>query len=204
MRKANFLTSNMLFYIEHNGIPGVGMVDTADPESIMIRTGGRAYHIDDSFEATETSDSITYNKPETRSSFLIRFLELSDAEKLFPNTIKTFNDIDSLTLSAQEALMADGMKPAEAASEVYSFTIDDNNNVLELIKTTEAGDILYRAGGNWVMVGQDEEVPTIFDQVLIDIDKIEIDNAIKLWDESENTGADISYDQIRPLASIQQ
>src|SRR5215217_7431212 len=99
MRKANFLTSNMLFYIEHNGEPGVGMVDTADPESIMIRTGGQGYLINDTFEFSETSDSVTYNKPEWNSSFMIRFLELSDAEKLFPNSIKVFNDIDSLTLS---------------------------------------------------------------------------------------------------------
>lgn len=204
MRKANFLTSNMLFYIEHNGLPGVGMLDTADPESIMIRTGGRAYLIDDSFEFSENSDSVTYNNPNTRSSFMIRFLELSDADTLFPNTIKTFNDIDSLTLSAQEALMADGMKPAAESADVYSFTIDNNNNVLELIKTTTAGDILYRTNGDWVMVGQDEEIPTIFDQTVIDIDNTELDNAIKMWDESETTGKDISYDEIRPLASITQ
>lgn len=204
MRKANFLKSNMLFYIEHNGDPGVGIIDTADPESIMIRTGGRAYHIDSSFEATETSDSITYNKPEWNSSFTIRFLELSDAKSLFPNSVKTFNDIDSLTLSAQEALMADGMKPAEEAGEVYSFTIDDNNNVLELIKTTPAGDILYRSNGAWIMVGQDEEIPTIFDQKLIDIDKTELETATNMWDESMETGKDVSYEDIRPLASITQ
>jgi len=204
MRKANFLTSNMLFYIEHNGEPGVGMVDTADPESIMIRTGGQGYLINDTFEFSETSDSVTYNKPEWNSSFMIRFLELSDAEKLFPNSIKVFNDIDSLTLSAQEALMASGYEPTDEAAETVSFTIDDNNNVLELIKTTVAGDILYRANGNWVMVGQDEDVPTIFDQKLIDIDAIEIDNAIAVWDDTESTGKDISYEEIRPFASIKQ
>ncbi len=204
MRKANFLTSNMLFYIEHNGQPGVGLVDTADPNSIMIRTGGRGYVIDDSFEVTETSNSITYNKPEMKSSFMIRFLELSDSDSLFPNAIKMFNDIDSLTLSAQEALMADGMKPTEENVETYSFTVDTNNNVLELIKTTVAGDILYRSNNDWVMVGQDEEMPTIFDQKLIDIDKIEIETATALWDQKEVNGEDISYEEIQPLASITQ
>lgn len=204
MRKANFLTDNMLFYIEHNGIPGVGMVNTADPESIMIQTGGRAFNIDDSFEVTETSDSITYNKPEWKSSFLIRFLQLSDAKTLFPNTIKIFNDIDSLTLSAQEALMADGMKPAEENTEGHSFTIDSNNNVLELIKTTSAGDILYRTNNDWVMLGQDEEAPTIFDQELIDIDPNEVENALKYWDESETSGIDISLDDIRSFANVTQ
>lgn len=204
MRKANFLTNNMLFYIEHNGVPGVGIVNTADPDSIMIQTGGRAYNIDDSFEATETSDSITYNKPEWNSSFLIRFLQLSDNKTLFPNTVKIFNDIESLTLSAQEALMADGMKPAEENVEGHSFTIDSNNNVLELIKTTAAGDILYRTNGDWVMLGQDEEAPTIFDQKLIDIDNIELENALKYWDKAETDGTDISYDDIRPFANVTQ
>lgn len=204
MRKANFLTSNMLFYIEHNGEPGVGMVDTADPESIMIRTGGQGYRIDSTFEFSETSDSVTYNKPEYKSSFTIRFLELSDAGKLFPNSIKTFNDIDSLTLSAQEALMASGYEQTDESAETVSFTIDDNNNVLELIKTTAAGDILYRANGSWVMVGQDEEIPTIFDQKLIDVDSIEVENATIVWDDAESTGKDISYEEIRPFASINQ
>lgn len=193
----------MLFYIEHNGEPGVGMIDTADPESIMIRTGGKGYVIDSSFEVSEGPDSITYNKPEWKSSFVIRFLELSDSQKLFPDSIKTFNDIDSLTLSAQEALMATGYEQPEDL-EVVSFTVDNNNNVLELIKTTAAGDILYRANGDWVMVGQDEEVPTIFDQKLIDVDKTEIDNAIAVWDDTEATGKDISYEEIRPFASITQ
>jgi hypothetical protein len=204
MRKANFLTSNMLFYIEHNGDPGVGMVDTADPQSIMIRTGGRGFLIDDTFEYSETEDSVTYNKTEWQSSFTIRFLKLSDAEVLFPNAIKTFNDIDSLTLSAQEALMASGFEQADEAAETFSFTVDNNNNVLELIKTTEAGDILYRTNGGWTMLGQDEEAPTIFDQKLIDIDKIEVDNATAVWDDAEDTGKDISYEEIRPFASIKQ
>lgn len=204
MRKANFLKSNMLFYIEHNGDPGVGTIDTADPESIMIRTGGKGYVIDSTFEASEGPDSITYNKPEWKSSFTIRFLELSDAEKLFPDSIKTFTDIDSLTLSAQEALMATGYEQTNEAAETVSFTLDDNNNVLELIKTTEAGDILYRSNSAWVMVGQDEEMPTIFDQKLIDVDAVEIENAIAVWDDVEATGKDISYDEIRPFASITQ
>lgn len=204
MRKANFLTSNMLFYIEHNGEPGVGTVNTADPQSLMIETGGRAYRIDNTFECTEGTDSVTYNRPGISSSFMIRFLELSDAEVLFPNSIKIFNDIDSLTLSAQEALMASGYEPTDESVETVSFTIDDNNNVLELIKTTQAGDILYRTNGAWTMVGQDEEIPTIFDQKLIDVDKIEIENATAVWDDAETTGKDISYEEIRPFASITQ
>ena len=204
MRKSNFLKSNMLFYIEHNGLPGVGMTDTADSESIMIRTGGRGYLIDDTFEMSETEDSVTYNKPEWQSSFTIRFLKLSDAEVLFPNSIKTFNDIDSLTLSAQEALMASGYEQADVAAETYSFTVDNNNNVLELIKTTEAGDLLYRTNGNWVMLGQDEEAPTIFDQKLIDVDKLEVENATAVWDDAEATGKDISFEEIRPFAGITQ
>lgn len=204
MKKAAFLSNNILFYIEHNGMPGVGTLETRNNNFIGIKTGGKVYTVDDSFQYSESNDSVTYNKPEWQSSFTIRFLELSDSEKLFPDSIKTFNDIESLTLTAQEALLADGYKIDEPQGEIVSFTVDNNNNVLELIKTTEAGDILYRSDGNWVMVGQDEDIPTIFDQQLIDVDKNEIDNALKLWDESETTGKDISFDEIRPLASIDQ
>lgn len=193
-----------MFYIEHNGEPGVGTLETRNEDSLTINVGGKGYMVDDSYEYKESQNSVTYNKPAWQSSFTIRFLELSDAEKLFPDSIKTFNDIESLTLSAQEALLSDGQQVEPAPTDVISFTVDNNNNVLELIKTTADGDIFYRSGNAWVMVGQDEDIPTIFDQTVIDVDKVEVDNALKLWDESETTGKDISYEEIRPLASINQ
>jgi hypothetical protein len=204
MKKATFLRNNEMFYIEHNGMPGVGTLETRDEDVLTIRVGGKGYTVDDSYEYSESNGSVTYNKPAWKSSFTIRFLELSDADKLFPGSIKTFNDIESLTLSAQEALLSDGYQADKPATDIVSFTVDNNNNVLELIKTTDDGDIFYRSSNDWVMVGQDEEIPTIFDQIVIDVDDVEIENAIKLWDESELTGKDISYEEIRPLASINQ
>lgn len=204
MKKADFLHNNIMFYIEHNGEPGVGKLETRNENYIMVNVGGKSYIVDDSYEVSETNNSVTYNKTEWKSSFTIRNLELSDADRLFPNAIKTFNDIESLTLSAQEALLSDGYQVDKEPTDIISFTVDNNNNVLELIKTTTDGDIFYRAENSWVMVGQDEDIPTIFEQIVIDVDKTEIENALKLWDESEVTGKDISYDEIRPLASIVQ
>lgn len=204
MKKANFLRNNMMFYIEHNSEPGVGKLETRNEDFLVINVGGKGYTVDDTYQYSEANGSVTYNKPDWKSSFTIRFLELSDAEKLFPNSIKTFNDLESLTLSAQEALLSDGYQVDNEPTDIISFTVDDNNNVLELIKTTTSGDIFYRSNDEWVMVGQDEEIPTIFEQIVIDVDQNEIENALKLWDESETTGKDIAYNEIRPLASINQ
>lgn len=204
MRKAPFLNNKELFFIEHNGIPGVGKLEVRNENFITIKVGGKGYQVDENYEVTETSNSITYNNIEQKSSFTIRFLELSDADKLFPDAIKTFNDIDSLTLTAQEALLSDGFAVEPEPTDIISFTVDDNNNVLELIKTTVDGDIFYRSAAGWVMVGQNEDIPTIFDQKVIDVDTNEIESATNLWDEAESLGKELAYDEIRPFAGIVQ
>lgn len=204
MQKTNFLKNDVLYFVEHNNLPGVGKVETRNDDVLLIETGGRVYHIDETYNMTETSTSVTYDKPEWDSTFTIRFLELDDASKIFPDSIKTFNDIDSLTLAAQDSLMASGLEAPKELTDTYSFSVDEENNVLELIQTSVDGDISYRNNNNWVKLNPDDDAPTIFNQKLIDVDPNDLDSAIKVWDLSESGGNDLTLEDIKPFASVDQ
>jgi hypothetical protein len=59
------------------------------------------------------------------------------------------------------------------------FTIDEDDNVLELLEEQEDG-LVVRVNGDWVPVATDEEQPTIFDIEWVDVN----DDAVEFWDEA--------------------
>lgn len=72
------------------------------------------------------------------------------------------------------------------------FTIDEDDQVLELLEEQEDG-LVVRVNGDWVPVATDEEQPTIFDIEWVDVS----DDALEFWDEANRkdgsvTRADIS------------
>lgn len=66
-----------------------------------------------------------------------------------------------------------------------AFTVDDDGNVAELIKSDETG-IFIRENGDWSPVDTDKPQPTIDDLEWLDVN----DDALKFWDdEGENSDA---------------
>ena len=59
------------------------------------------------------------------------------------------------------------------------FTIDEDDNVLELLEEQEDG-LAVRVNGDWAPVATDEEQPTIFDIEWVDVN----DEALDYWDEA--------------------
>jgi hypothetical protein len=64
----------------------------------------------------------------------------------------------------------------EFPSPLY-FTVDDNDNVLELVKADDEG-LFIRIEGKWVDISDEEEFPTVYEQTI----KFANDESVGKWD----------------------
>lgn len=94
---------------------------------------------------------------------------------------------------------------AKAEAEVatleptLAFTIDDDENVVELIRSDESG-VSVRESGDWVPVNTDEDQPSIDDLEWLDVTEA----AIEFWDtQSEEAGA-VKRDDVLEYALDQE
>lgn len=71
------------------------------------------------------------------------------------------------------------------------FTIDDDNNVLELIDEGQDG-LQVRDGGDWIPVDTSQENDTIFEQQWVDVS----DAALDFWDKAQSEDSEITADDI--------
>lgn len=71
------------------------------------------------------------------------------------------------------------------------FTIDDDDNVLELIEQHPEG-LMVRDNGDWSPVDTTIEQPTIFDLEWVDVS----DDALDFWDNAQKTDQPVTRDDI--------
>ena len=91
--------------------------------------------------------------------------------------------------------MAEQTQAPEApeAEETIAFTVDDEDNVLELIRSDAEG-LFIREASDWTPVNMDEEQPTIDDQIWLDATP----EAIMFWDGLVNeSDRDLTREQVR-------
>lgn len=172
-------------------------------ESFLLESVGAVKDISD-YSSKETADGLVLERD--GSEIMLKSLSLGDAKTIFPDTIKKFKSVDSLTASVTKEIMnANSYTPAvESTEDVLSFTVDADDNVLELVRVTSEGEMYYREAADWVLVGEDEDAPTIFDQTMIDIDAEEVDLAVDYYDTNVNTKESISKDEILEFAALVQ
>lgn len=72
------------------------------------------------------------------------------------------------------------------------FTIDDDQNVLELLDEGQDG-LRVRDGGDWIDVDTSQENPTVFEQQWVDAS----DAALDFWDNAQAEDSDVSADDIK-------
>lgn len=137
---------------------------------------------------------------------LLSKLSVSDAKMIFPHTIRKFKSVDSLVASVTKEIMdSNSYTPViDETGETVSITVDASGAVLELIRADEQGELYYRSGGDWVLVGEDDDAPTIFDQIVIDIEVEDIDRAIEYYDKNIATKESISKDEMLEFAALVQ
>lgn len=72
------------------------------------------------------------------------------------------------------------------------FTIDDDQNVLELLDEGQDG-LRVRDGGDWIDVDTSQENPTIFEQQWVDAS----DAALDYWDNVQAEDSEVTVDDIK-------
>jgi hypothetical protein len=72
-----------------------------------------------------------------------------------------------------------------------SFTLDENDAVLELVEQQEDG-LFVRDNGDWAPVDTAAEQPTIFDLEWVDVN----DEALDFWDKAQTEDSDVTRSEI--------
>jgi len=79
----------------------------------------------------------------------------------------------------------------EEAAETIAFTIDDDGNVLELIRSNAEG-VFIREDGDWAEVDIEDEQPTIDDMEWADTNR----RGIAFWDSLDEDEREVTRDQV--------
>ena len=194
------LEENTIYRLDHNGYASVAYV-VLDPAETTVYDTNRAWDIT-GWEKTEFEDAIRYSAGS--SYFEFSRLVLEDVPEVFPHTIRTFKDIESLTEFSRKVIdMADSYTPNTEPDDSVSFTLDDDDNVLALIKVeNESGTMFYWANEDWVEIGEDEAPEDVFDRSIIDVEQEDIGNAIRFWTEAQAGGSGATKEDILIFAKF--
>lgn len=170
-----------------------------------LETIGRVRDIT-GFEGRVTPKGLLISDDTDFPDMLLTKLSVSDAKKIFPHTIRKFKTVDSLVASVKKEIMdSNSYTPIiDETGETVSITVDASGNVLELIRADVDGELYYRSNEDWVLVGEDDDAPTIFDQSVIDIDVNDIDRAIEYYDKNINAKDSISKEEMLEFAALVQ
>jgi hypothetical protein len=204
----DFVNDRRAYALVHNEIEGFCLPPHYDGWDITLTDDIRTYIIDDSYEVkvglVRANDAISFDSVEYDSHFTLREIKLSDAKRAFPLSPRVFTSVEDLEEKIAMALTSGQSYEVNMGSTgpVVSFT-HDGKEALELIRVDDEGEMVYRENGEWVSVG-DEEMPTIFDRDLIDIEPTDVDKVVALWDEKNRDAKGLSKDELLPFAALVQ
>ena len=196
------LEDNKIYRLDHNGIISYAYVeDRPLIEDYAVFDTNRAWSMA-GYISEETESGLRFSKGE--SFFEFSPLTLESATEVFPRTIRKFKDLAVLeTFARREIDMAESYTPNTVPEETISFTVSDEDEVLALIKVTDTGDMFYFVD-DWVEVTGEEDLPTIYDQQVIDVEREDIGAALELWKESVANGTTLTKEDILTLAALDQ
>lgn len=197
------LDDNTVYRLDHNGDITVAVAENFE-QGLRVRDTNKIYYLSETTERSQTETGLRFEVGEG-SYFDFSPLTLEDAHQIYPYTIRTFKDLTILERFARRDIaMADSYAENTAPEEVVSFTVDEQDNVLDLIKVEDNGDLFHWVGEDWVKVGEDEDIPTIFDQIVIDVEREDIGSALELWKDSLLNGTPLTKEDILTLAALDQ
>lgn len=185
---------------------GLTLTPVVENDVVLLPTTFRVNMLDPSYSIHETQGGLEVSSSlDELPTYYLKELTLDDVDKIFPNTIRTFESVESLEDFVVELLHREmSYIVPEVNDTTYSFTVDDNDTVLELIYTNPDGDMFYRSDGDWVIIGVDDEMPTVFDQVLIDILPEDSEKAIEFWDSAAEQEDTVSKEEVLKFAALVQ
>jgi hypothetical protein len=195
------ITENTVYRLDHNGEISVAYIQNRPhAQQIMVYDTNHVWDIA-GYVSHTTRKGLRYEFNDSFYEFSPLTLEV--ASEIFPNTKRTFKDLAVLEKYARKAIdMEDAYAVSTEPDETISFTVSEDETVLELIKVENAtGSLFYWQGEDWVEVGEDDDKPTIFDQEVIDIEREDIPEAMELW---KSSAGHLTKEDILPLAALIQ
>lgn len=197
------LEENTVYRMDRNADVSVAVARRIG-DTLRVEDTNRIYYLHDTMQRHQTETGLRF---EVSEDTYIEFspLTLEVAHEIYPNTIRVFNDLSVLERYARRSIaMSDSYTENVAPEEVISFTVDEQDNVLALIKVTDTGDLFNWQGEDWIEVDVEDDNPNIFDQTVIDVEREDIGAALELWKESVANGSPLTKEDILTLAALEQ
>ena len=205
----DFVNDRRAYALLHNEEEAFCLPPLFNGTDITLTDAYRTYVFDSTYEVKvgtiRSTEAIAFDSNDYDSHFSLREVSLSDAKKAFPLSFRKFETVEDLEEKIAMALESGNTYEVNMGQEgpVFSFTYD-GDEALELIRVDDEGEMVYRENGDWVPVREGEEMPTIFDRDLIDIEPDDVEKAIALWDEKSGSAGGVQKDDLLPFAALVQ
>lgn len=197
-----FANTDTPFREDHNGVVGVAKLVKYPGGSVVIQDNNRAFDVTN-YNVSASHDSIKFFLG--NSYFVLSPLTVEDAQDIWPGATRTFPTLDHVEEMAVTAINnADSYKQNTPDPEDIDFTLDDYGNVLELVKTTDDGEMYYWDNGDWQQVTRDGDYPTIYDRPMIEVERDDIGLAIEFWTKAQDSDQKVKKDDITRFAKLYQ
>ena len=144
----------------------------------------REIALQDIKNGTQSSDNLLLRNPE----LLTKGSSKKNEDYFWPEEAKLFLEAMG---EDPEAITAAGSPEEEPESPLY-FTVDDDGNVLELIKSEEES-LSIRVDGEWVDISSEDEFPTVYEQTM----KPATDDSVGAWDSELESNDQLKLEDIR-------
>lgn len=196
------LEDNKIYRLDHDGFISVAFLENRNDTSVLVFDTQRVRNVA-GYTVVETEDGLRYEAGD--SYFEFSPLTLETAHEIFPTTVRVFKDLSVLeTFARREIDMAESYEENVAPEEVISFTVSEQDQVLALIKVTDAGDLSYWNQDDWTEVQEDDDLPNIFDQEVIDVERSDIGAALELWQDAIASAKTLTKEDILVYVALRQ
>jgi hypothetical protein len=200
----SFAAADTPYREDHNGVIGVAKLRSWGDGHVVIYDNNRAFDVS-GYKVSASHDSIKFYSDDFDSYFELSPLTLETPQEVWPGSVRTYPTLDHVEEMAVTAIKnADSYTPNTPDPEVVDFTLDDKGNVLELLKTTDDGDMFYWENGDWQPVTKDGDYPTIYDRPLLEVERDDIGLAIQFWTKAQESGQHVTKDDVTRFAKLYQ
>lgn len=207
MDTTNFDMNGKVYRRVQDGSPVdfVYVTQNGELEDTIYLLDSRREHFFESYDLSQDDENnIVIKSNEYPVEFTLRPVEMGDIAEYFKDSIRTFKDVAAGERIIKEQLLANPYEENTSDETIFSVSISDSGDALELLMEDGDGNLFYRSEGDWVEVDSEENHPTIFDQKFITIEKSDNDAIVSIWDETQTDGEDLREEDILPFAAVYQ
>lgn len=192
-------------YTSSAGSEGVYFAPEIKDHYVVIGLGYKSVVWDENYKTKGDEDSFTISHPDSDTTYTFDKLSISDSKTIFPDSIRTYKSLQAFEDFLYDKLTQETSYTMQVSiDEAYSFTVDDNDDVLELIFVDAEGDLFVRDSEQWMPITGTDDHPTIFDKTVIDIEPSDVESAVDFWDSMQEEGSDLSKNDILHFAALVQ